>query len=741
MTPVLLATFASAADWQPKSGPLMTRWARDVRPDRVLPEYPRPQFVRPDWQNLNGLWEYAVQPKDAPRPTTYSGSILVPFPIESALSGVMERITPDQRVWYRRTFTVPADWQGRRLLIHFGAVDWEATVWLNGHELGTHLGGYDPFSFDATDALNPAGPNELIVAVWDPTDAGRQPRGKQVNKPHGIWYTPTTGIWQTVWLEPVPAQRLADLALTPDIDQGELRIALDQRLLPPGAVVEAVALAGGKEVARATGAAALTLKIATPRLWSPDAPFLYDLKLTLRDKPGGAVLDEVTSYFAMRKISRGPDADGVQRLLLNNQPLFQYGLLDQGFWPDGLYTAPTDEALRFDIEFTRQLGFNTIRKHVKVEPARWYYWCDKLGLLVWQDMPNGTNFPDPKPAEAGEARAAAAQFELELQRVITALRNYPCIVMWVPFNEGWGQYDTARITRFVQELDNTRLVNNASGWTDAGVGDVLDIHVYPGPLAPPAQPDRAGVLGEFGGLGLPLAGHTWQAEQNWGYRTYTSQAELNDVYLGLITRLRPLITLPGLAAAIYTQTTDVEIEVNGLLTYDRAVVKIDQARAAAAHRALYLPPPRLTTVVPTSEAEGLIWRYTTAAPADGWQQPDFDDSAWSAGPGVLGRQGTPGAVVRTEWHTDQIWARRVFELPATLPTNPFLRLHHDEDCVVYINGHQAAAVSGFSASYVLVPLADPRVLRPGRNTFAIHCRQTDGGQAIDVGIVDVTERP
>ncbi len=587
---LLLATVVPAhAQWAPKDGPLMTRWAADVKPDNVHAEYPRPQMVRSEWQNLNGLWDYAVRPKAEDRPAKFDGQILVPFPIESALSGVMQKVDENQRLWYRRTFEIPAGWAGKRVLLHFGAVDWEATVWVNGQQFDVHRGGYDPFSFDITDALKTPGPNELVVAVWDPTDAGNQPRGKQVRKPHSIWYTSTTGIWQTVWLEPVPEARIDNVQLIADVDQSRLHVmTVDNATLSPSHVIDVIVLDSGREVARGSGLRLVTVEIPKPKLWSPDWPFLYEVRLLLHPFGDAThVLDEVTCYFGMRKISLGPDEHGVTRLLLNNRPLFMFGPLDQGFWPDGLYTAPTDEALKYDIEVLKKLGCNVARKHVKVEPDRWYYWCDKLGLLVWQDMPSGDKIDSPKDYQ--RTQESATQFEVELKNVITALANHPCIVMWVPFNEGWGQYDTARIADLVRkwDWDPTRLVDSASGWHETGAGNVVDGHDYPGPSSPMPEAKRAAVLGEFGGLGLPLAGHTWQAEKNWGYKSFQSREELTDAYLKLIDALRPLIADPGLSAAIYTQTTDVEIECNGLMTYDRAVIKMDADRVAEANRRLY----------------------------------------------------------------------------------------------------------------------------------------------------------
>lgn len=724
---LLCAARSPAQSWKPAQSPLATRWAPQVSPTNALPEYPRPQMVRHEWLNLNGLWELAFAGAEDPLPVgkRLPQQVLVPFPIESALSGIMKHA---DRVWYRRTVSVPPQWKGRRVLLHFGAVDWEATVYVNGKEMGTHRGGYDEFSFDITEALRPESPQEIIVRVFDPTDQGDQPRGKQVLKPGGIWYTPTTGIWQTVWLEPVPAVRIDRLVLVPDVDASLLRLTV-RGVKAQGHTVEAVARAEGRDLAHAKGPAGSSLALAIPRpelkLWSPATPFLYDLVVTLRD-PAGQKVDEVTSYFGMRKIDLARDSQGQIRMRLNNEFVFQIGPLDQGFWPDGLYTAPTDEALRFDVEVTRRLGFNATRKHVKVEPERWYYWCDKLGLLVWQDMPSANN----RTAEG------KAQFERELVRLIEGRRNHPSIVMWIPFNEGWGQHDTARYVELIKKLDPTRLVNNASGWTDAGVGDVHDIHAYPGPAAPKPEPRRAGVLGEFGGLGLGLDGHTWTAK-HWGYRGTAGREDLTRRYRSLLRGVHALRETQGLSGAIYTQITDVETECNGLLTYDRAVIKPDIQQVAAANQGRV---PKLRVVLPTAQGRAQMWRYTFEEPKGDWFRPDFDDSTWKEGPAGFGTQGTPGAVVRTEWKTPDIWLRRVVELP-TLRGDVALWIHHDEDVEVYINGVLAAKAGGFTVAYEELLLDDQarNALRTGKNVLAVHCKQTRGGQYIDLGLVELVE--
>ena len=718
------------AEWKPAKGPLMTRWAKDVSPEKAWPEYPRPQMVRKEWKNLNGLWQYAdaKEGEEAPCGKDLDGRILVPYPIESALSGVMKHV---DRLWYRRAFEVPKPWAGKRVLLHFGAVDWEATVYVNGKKVGDHRGGYDAFSFDVTDALKKDGAQELVVGVFDPTDQGDQARGKQVLKPGGIMYTPTTGIWQTVWMEPVPDGHIADLVITPDVDGKCVRVKVNAAGNADGLEVAAVAISGDKQVGKESGKAGEELRIPLSgvQLWSPDDPFLYGLEVEVRRD--GKVVDAVTSYFGMRKIEMGKDDKGITRMLLNGKFVMQVGPLDQGFWPDGIYAAATDEALRYDVEITRKLGFNMSRKHVKVEPDRWYYWADRLGLLIWQDMPSANNrTPESKK-----------QFEKELKALVETHRNHPSIIMWVVFNEGWGQHDTERLTAWVKEMDPSRLVNNASGWTDKKVGDVIDIHSYPVPKSPKPEPSRAAVLGEFGGLGLGLEGHTWQKE-HWGYKGVTGPDQLTGQYEKFLKRVYELKDDPGLCAAVYTQITDVEVECNGLLTYDREIIKGDVERLAAANQGDFSkmpPPPIVKAIVPTSEKEGVEWRYTTEKPSDDWAKADFDDSKWQKGPGGFGTPGTPGSVVRTEWKTGDIWIRREVTVPEGKFTSLQFNVHHDEDAEVYVSGVLAAKFSGFTTEYVEAPLTaeGAAALKPGKNVIAVHCHQTGGGQYIDVGLVDV----
>ena len=608
-----IAVSASAQTWKPAPVTLRTTWGEKVTPDNAWREYPRPQFVRQHWENLNGLWDYAIAPQTAPAPSKFEGRILVPYAIESSLSGVGKPLLPDQRLWERRTFEVPADWKGQRVLLHFGAVDDQCAVWINGGLAGMHTGGFDPFTFDITAFLHP-GSNELLVGVTDPTDTGEQPRGKQTLHPEGIWYTAVSGIWQTVWLEPVPVGLyLAELRLTPDVDAGGLRVVAlaNEATGDDTFAVRLTVSAAGSTVATAVMRVnrETFVPIDHARLWSPADPFLYDVKAELvhvrnplpsgagqrtprfgqterqlyaKAEVQGAPLDSVTSYFGMRKISIGPGPVANQPvLLLNGHPLFQHGPLDQGWWPDGLLTPPSDEAMKWEIGWLRQAGFNMLRKHIKVEPARYYYHCDRLGMLVWQDMPSGFNqrLRNDRQDEGEPLRLSTSreQHELELRRMLARLHNAPSIVTWVVHNEGWGQYESKPLAQWVKAIDPSRLVNADTGWLDMNTGDMYDIHTYqPLPLEPKQMPDRAIVIGEYGGVGWPVADHLWNPQmRNWGYQTYQDQAAYLEALGKKVEALVPMKERLGLSAAVYTQTSDVEGEVNGLLTYDRKVIKVD----------------------------------------------------------------------------------------------------------------------------------------------------------------------
>lgn len=576
----ILQTFAQ---WKPAGEKIKTAWAEKIDVNNVLPEYPRPIMERADWMNLNGLWDYSILKAGTAEPTAFDGKILVPFPVESSLSGVMKTVGGENEVWYKRTFEVPAKWKSKNILLHFGAVDWKAEVWVNDIKIGSHTGGYTPFSFDVSPFLNKSGAQKLVVRVWDGTDNGFQPRGKQVNRPNGIWYTPVTGIWQTVWLEPVAAKSIDNIQTVPDIDKGQLTVKVETKASAFGDVVEVKVFDGTKEVASAKASSTEKLEVSIPeaKLWSPESPFLYTMKVNLISN--GVVTDQVNSYFAMRKISTKRDANGIVRLELNNKAYFQFGPLDQGWWPDGLYTAPTDEALKYDIQKTKDFGFNMIRKHVKVEPARWYTHCDQLGILVWQDMPNGGRSPQWQMHnyfngnELNRSAESEANYRKEWKEIMDYLYSYPSIVTWVPFNEAWGQFKTAEIVEWTKTYDPSRLVNPASGGNHYPVGDMLDLHNYPGPEMYLYDGQRPTVLGEYGGIGLALEGHLWATDKNWGYVQFKNSKEVTDEYVKYGEALLKMIK-SGFSAAVYTQTTDVEGEVNGFMTYDRKVIKMDEQR-------------------------------------------------------------------------------------------------------------------------------------------------------------------
>jgi hypothetical protein len=580
-------TLPDDSGWRRLDPPLPTPWTGDVGPGNALPEYPRPQLTRPRWLNLNGVWEYAGRPAAAaePRPSGYAERILVPFPPESALSGIGRR---DEVLWYRRLVDIPDGWRGDRVLLHFGAVDQKAQVWINNQLVATHEGGYTAFSADITDVLRAAGPQELTVRAEDRTDIEPFPVGKQRNAPGGICYTASSGIWQTVWLEPVPEARVERLDLTPDLTG----VTVFPQVTGGDEVVVVLSANDG-EVARASGAAGTPVRVDVPepRLWTPEDPHLYTVDVRLRDRHG-ALLDEVGSYAGLRTIGLVPDTEGRPRIALNGRITFLHGLLDQGYWPDGISTAPTDAALRSDLEKTKELGFNFVRKHVKVEPARWYSWADRLGLVVWQDMPSLTvSFDGPPGPAPGPVPEARDRFEAELAEMVTQLRAVPSIVGWVPFNEGWGEFDTARVADAVKALDPTRLVIANSGVnccfsrTDSGAGDVYDDHTYVGPGEPSVHDGRAIVDGEYDGLGLALDDHRWPGPPN-AYEMTSTPEQLTRRYAEVSARLERVIAERGLSGAIYTQTTDVENEVNGLLTYDRQVLKVEPAAVARCVRAV-----------------------------------------------------------------------------------------------------------------------------------------------------------
>ncbi len=578
----------------PFKSELITQWGAEVTPENAWTEYPRPQFVRPDWTCLNGEWDYAITPIESKqKPAEWKGKILVPFALESRLGGVQRLLDKSETLWYRRKFTVKPT-PGRRTLLNFEAVDYRCDVFVNDKRVGGHQGGHTPFAIDVTDALGD-GDNELVVRVEDATE-GWQLRGKQVLNPRGIWYTQMSGIWQTVWLEEVPERRLEDLTITTDAAGGDITVRARVAGDVPGARIRLVVKEGETQVGEATaGLAGATVAVKDAKLWSPKSPHLYDLELALLDAQGN-VVDQVASYAGIRTLGKTRDADGHLRFTLNGRPIFHWGTLDQGWWPDGLLTPPSDEAMFFDVEFLKAAGFNMIRKHIKVEPRRYYYHCDRLGMMVWQDQVSGGENPrwtflKPSPQDADWPAMVHAQYVLELQRMIDSLKNHPCIVVWVPFNEAWGQHRTLEVGRWVQGRDPSRAVNIASGGNFWPVGDVVDFHSYPHPNFPfdsERFADFVQVVGEFGGHGLPIAGHLWDPNRrNWGYGNLPkTPEEYQERYRESITKLNEL-RQKGIAAGVYTQTTDVEGEVNGLLTYDRKVIKFPAEELAKVHAVLF----------------------------------------------------------------------------------------------------------------------------------------------------------
>ena len=600
----------SAQGWAPAGNRIKTKWAEEVSPTNAHPEYPRPQMLRPEWKSLNGLWDYAVTPKSEARPKTFDGKILVPFAIESSLSGVGKALTPEDALWYSTSFSVPANWKGKRLILNFDAVDWKAEVFVNDIKVGSHTGGYTRFSLDVTPYVK-NGSNSLVVRVEDASDNDFQPRGKQVKQPRGIWYTSVSGIWQSVWIEPVAPSHITDYNVVSNVADKAINVTVDAAGVQEGDVVKVFLLDGGigysTETANAAKPAAdgmysvlasgmavpggtVTLNVRNPKLWSPESPYIYGLDIQILR--AGKVIDRVAAYAPMREVSAYRKNGNTLLMGLNGEGLFQLGPLDQGWWPDGLYTAPTDEALKFDIQKTKDFGFNMIRKHVKVEPDRWYYYCDQLGMIVWQDMPSFAVSKKWGMYYYGEGEdwpaspEAKANYYKEWGEILNQFKKFQCIAVWVPFNEAWSQFDTKDVVAFTKRTDPTRLVNQSSGGSwEEGVGDILDNHHYPYPAFRMWDKAMINVLGEYGGIGFPVQGHLWQADKNWGYVQYKSGDEVLAEYADFAEQLKQLIK-QGCSAAVYTQTTDVEIEVNGLMTYDRKVIKMDENKLRAVNEGI-----------------------------------------------------------------------------------------------------------------------------------------------------------
>ena len=569
---------------------MLTPWGEALDREHPLPEYPRPQLRRNSYLNLNGIWEYAIT-KTVEKPAAMQGEIVVPFSPETPLSGVGHILQPDEYLWYRRSVTLPEGFfRGGRLLLHFGAVDQRCTVWVNGQEAGSHTGGYLPFALDVTELIE-GDAFTLELRVTDPTDTGSLSRGKQRLKNTGIWYTPQSGIWQTVWMECVPENYLRSLRITPKPEENAVHIRLEAD--DPAMAAVTICRDGGIIAEGQTdenGESTLTIPAEELRLWSPEDPFLYDAAITLA---GG---DKVESYFGMRAFGFGKDEKGLPRLLLNGKPYFQNGLLDQGYWSDGYYTAPSDEALIHDIAEMKRLGFNMLRKHIKVEPLRWYYHCDRLGMLVWQDMMNGGESYSPLSIYvfsnlglrvkddryryfSRSDEAGRTHYYEELGQMIDLLYNTVSLALWVPFNEGWGQFDALKAAEFIRKRDDTRPIDHASGWYDQGGGDIKSIHWYFRPYhhKQPPKEQRPICLTEYGGYNCAVPGHCWGEGAEFGYKKIADPAEFNRAFQKLMEEQIIPAKERGLAAAVYTQVSDVEGERNGLLTYDRKVCKANEA--------------------------------------------------------------------------------------------------------------------------------------------------------------------
>lgn len=667
---------ASQSEWRPAGNKIMTRWGKQVTPENVWREYPRPQLQRTEWINLNGLWNYAITPiGETAVPQQFDGEILVPFCVESSLSGVGARFTPDKKLWYHTEFSIDPKWARKNILLHFGAVDWACEVWVNDKKVGEHKGGSDAFSFDITSSLKKSGTQKLIVAVTDPTSEGSQARGKQdLDNSKSIWYTPVSGIWQTVWMEPVTTTHIASVYPTSDIDKGTVTLTTQIAGKRGGERLLLTVYDNGKPIVSEEYSAdtPITFNVPNMKLWSPENPHLYHFDLTL--KSGRKELDKTKSYFAMRKISKVQDVGGKYRIALNNEIRFLYGYLDQGWWPDGLLTPPSAEAMRYDLEFAKESGANVLRKHIKVEPALYYYYADSLGMLLWQDMPSGFAWQEKAQAHVREdwktdwirPKESARQWEAELKAMLDNLRFFPSVAIWCVFNEGWGQYDTQRIVDWVSEYDPTRIIDGVSGFADRNVGDMRDLHHYPEVAMMPTEdfPGRILTLGEFGGYGLAVEDHIWMvSNKNWGYKNIDNYAILKSDYSRLIEDLQASISA-GFAAAIYTQITDVEREVNGLMTYDREVIKIPLDELKKIHDQLYKITPAKEVVLVSDHRRG-----------EGFKSISLNDAPAQ-------RVKNPIKRVRLGTKITSVESFNVDYLPKTL----CLHTHIEGDIQLFING-------------------------------------------------------
>ena len=701
---LLQYSFIQAQNWAPVPGQIMTNWANDVTPENVWKEYPRPQMVRTDWLNLNGLWDFEITERDTNKiAINYARKILVPFCVESALSGIKETITGKQQMIYRRFFSIPSHWNQKHLILHFEAVDYETKVWVDGKYVGIHKGGYDHFQFDIAGFLNKDEKHEIKLVVWDPTNEGSQPIGKQALPAirNRTKYTATSGIWQTVWLEPTNEVAIESIKIIPNIDNGTISLQTKVVGATQGARIKIQAFDQGKEIASSIAAIGepVSLQLNQPKLWSPTNPFLYDFKLSLIND--GKVVDEVSSYFGMRKISMGRDQEGYMRILLNNEIIYQLGPLDQGYWPDGILTPASDQALRYDIAYLKKIGANMDRMHMKVQPERWYYHCDQLGILVWQDMVSPTKFIDTK------SNLNPSDFELEHNITVDQLYNHPSIIQWVLFNESWGQYDTERLTAALKAKDPTRLVINASGWHDKKVGDIRDFHdytIHPAVALVNKNDDRAMVLGEAGGIDLLIPGHLWTPDLKGGTKIKTdwsidfkkgivkSSDELIEKYKILLDDLFQLKKY-GLNAVVYTQTSDVEDEISGWMTYDRKVSKLPETTFAALHEQFFKPTMTGKFILPLSINEPQQWNYSFTAPSNDWIK-NLMLSDFKTGMAPFGIESNNVHKVNTPWNTNSLFLNKEFTL-SSVPSKLSLIACNTGITEVYINGAYVMQFNNF----------------------------------------------
>ena len=739
-------------------------WLRREFEIKRLPEHPALMIFHDEDAQvyLNGLWDYALTKDEQETPAEYAGKILVPFCIESPLSGVGKRIKTEH-IWYRRTFELPETWRlglhggpSHRMLLHFGGADWEAVCWVNGQKVGTHRGGYAPFCFDITDALIRGNEQEIVVRVWDPIDGFKYPQGKQRrNRPSH--YESSSGIWQTVWLEPVAAVSIENLKLTPDIDRGVLKIEPTVRGDAANCTIEVTVLDETTEVVKKSGSATdpLELKLNQPKLWSPDRPFLYGFKGRL--VRNGRTLDNMDGYFAMRKIEIAPDKKWINRILLNGKQIFQMGPLDQSYWPESVFTPPSEEAMVWELQYLKDVGCNMVRLHVTTNPDRWYYACDRIGLLVWQDFVCGkrdSRYEDMSDADAAEWRR-------EQREMVDALYNHPSIVMWVVFNEAWNQHRTEDHTRWIMDYDPSRLVSVASGWQDVpGLGHIRDMHDYsthPSIPLPATEPKRAVVLGECGGFNCIVTGHNWHGEvqpektdnndwvQDIKRPRYDMGDSLTEHYVALVEDLR-LLQTEGLCGAVYTQSTDMKREQNGYLAFDRRVSKIDPAKLRTIHQRLFAAPPRLRCLLGGVTGGPVEWRYVTDTPPGEWTAPEYDDASWRQGHGPFGVTEGGQPALGTRLDVKRFYLRKTFDLH-DLPAGAAVRVRISgwfrgqlNLCTIHLNG-QAVAIdntrhiqAGDRVSLFNLHPEQLKMLHRGRNTLAVKVNRGE----INPFLIDVT---